>query len=137
VNTIDFYGTGLDYPLRMSLTGEYGSSTGVENIRSQLRFVILTPIGSVLGQPDFGTNLVNMVHEQLDWTTAEFIKVDIAKAIAKWVPEVRLINIVVLAKFDENLLYLVLNYEILKYNKVDNYVIPYKYGTRPSLPGSR
>ena len=64
-----------------------------ETIKSNLRIILGTVKGEVVGEPDFGTRLFNLVHELNDDTIQSIAATYIIEDIAKYEPRVFVKNV--------------------------------------------
>lgn len=109
---------GLAFPVVQTGTGGFFSRTdGIETIMAGLKQLILTTKGERPMKPDFGTNLRRFVFEQYDPVLSSKIEEDIANAILKYEPRVKLTKIQVtpderVGKQDKNVLFIRLYYQV-------------------------
>jgi phage baseplate assembly protein W len=71
------------------------NSTYFKAVSNSLRNIIMTPKGSVPGNPEFGINISRVIFNQLDPLTSFIIEEEIRAAIDKWEPRVEIKNIIV------------------------------------------
>lgn len=92
-----------------------------EKVASYLLHTILTPKGSRLRKPDFGTNLAKYIFEQNDEMTWDIIRSEINDAVSKHVKNVKINDInIIRSKENDNEIYLELKYEVQKGYKSEN-----------------
>lgn len=79
-----------DVNSRIGLVGKPDLLTNVGAINNSLYNLFRTPIGArgPIGQPEYGTNLPFILHEPLDYITANKIKIVIIQAIQRWEPRI-------------------------------------------------
>lgn len=90
-------------------------------VASEIAHVILTPKGSRLRKPNFGTNLVRYIFDQNDDITWDDVKREAIEAVGKYVKDVELQDIKVAQETaNEHSILLDLYYAIRKGNNVEN-----------------
>ncbi len=68
--------------------------TNSQAINNSIKNIILTPIGSLPGKPDFGSNINEYVFELLDGTgTSDLVKISILDALSKWEPRINVTGV--------------------------------------------
>jgi len=77
------------WPLRW---GGKGWTRGVLAARfsSALRCLLLTPLGSLIWAPDFGTTLHLLRTQHVTEEDAELSRVELSMACARWIPDIRI-----------------------------------------------
>jgi phage baseplate assembly protein W len=88
---------GLTFPFRDSFDGKYLdlSDYNDQEIRSNLIHLLLSKKGSRYYLPDFGTRLYEFLFEPLDIVSFDVIEADIRDSVAKYIPNLTIINIVI------------------------------------------
>lgn len=86
---------GIKFPFKDSDQGFFLglNKTTDSEVRSNLIHLILTVKGSRYFLPDFGTNLVKYVFEQMDTTTKIAIDSEIREAVTKYIPNLVVNNV--------------------------------------------
>lgn len=103
------------------LNTDYGLNTSpiliteLDAIQNKLYNLLRCPKGSRFMQPEFGTNLLQFIHEPCDGVTAHKIRMDFILAIERWMPEILL---------DLNNTYVVQNPSVTGYYVKLSYSIP-------------
>jgi phage baseplate assembly protein W len=94
---------GINFPFRDSFDGKYLdlSDTTDEEIRSSLIHLLLTRKGSRYFLPDFGTRLYEFIFEPLDGPTFNDIESEIRDSVEKYIPNLTISSISVMALTDE------------------------------------
>lgn len=93
---------GITLPLRRGNTGYFQQSTSTyAQIRSNFRNLILTTKGERLMQPDFGTDLKQILFNQLDGETKSNVRATIVSAVDRWMPFLELQNVSVITSNNE------------------------------------
>jgi len=91
----DIY-VGIGFPLDYNVQGFFRKTKTIrEQVKSNLKNLILTAKGERLFQPNFGTNLKSLLFEQITNATLENIENDIRESIGTWLPYVNINNLVV------------------------------------------
>ena len=96
---------GVTLPLRRGNTGYFEQSTTVfQQIKSNFRNLILTRKGDRLMQPEFGTDIHNILFEQITEETSDIIKMSINQSVERWMPFLEVVDfqITTLSERDPN-----------------------------------
>ena len=76
---------GVVLPIRKGQNGFFKqSSTLLEQTKSNLKNLLLTVKGERLAQPEFGSNIYNVLFENMDEGFSKKIEDSIREAVAKW-----------------------------------------------------
>tara|TARA_B100001123_G_scaffold428662_1_gene545976 strand:- start:2226 stop:2681 length:456 start_codon:yes stop_codon:yes gene_type:complete len=93
---------GIALPLANSNNGYFTSTfTTLEQAKHNLKNLFLTRKGERVMQPEFGTDLYNLIFEQVDDELPIAIKYSLEEAIQVWLPYLKLIKMDVELKDDE------------------------------------
>jgi phage baseplate assembly protein W len=92
---INDYAIGLTLPLQMSTNTFNQSYDNLVQLKSNVRNLLLTQKGERVLQPNFGSNLHNLLFEQNDGTLEEKIYEAVNSAIKYWLPQLTIAEIVV------------------------------------------
>ena len=93
---------GVKLPITNGGHGYFNSSlTTIEQVKSNLKNLILTIKGERLMHPDFGTNINAMLFEPDDGTLKDRMAESIIQAVNKWLPYIVIKNIEVNDEADE------------------------------------
>jgi len=110
----------LDIPSKLiSNTGV--STKPVKNdaaIYNSLNNIISTPKGSMPGHPEFGCGIDKYIFELMDPMIEQSIKSEIAYAIDRWEPRIKIIEINVIDDTDYNRILIKLKYNIKTFVKI-------------------
>lgn len=79
---------GIAFPFQRGDTGFPAAAVDDTLIGDSLRQLVLTPRGSRVMRPDFGTNIMAYVFENNDEILSEVIRSEIMAAIGKYEPRV-------------------------------------------------
>lgn len=84
-----------------------------DKVASQIAHVILTPKGTRIRMPEFGTNLIKWIFEPNDQETWDSVVEEVMNAVSRYVSATTLKNIEVVTPEDEdNSIYLDLRYDV-------------------------
>lgn len=94
---------GVLLPIRRGRVGYFDSSLELlDQVKTNLINLIMTQKGERVYQPDFGTDLHKLVFEQMDDEYNDRVESAIRVAAAKWMPFLRIDEILVSRNEDEN-----------------------------------
>jgi phage baseplate assembly protein W len=90
---------GIDFPFRESQEGHFLKMTAIpeKEVRANLIHLLLTKKGSRYFLPDFGTRLYQYIFDQNDAVTWGLIEEEIRDAIKKYIPNLEIQSIDVVA----------------------------------------
>jgi len=94
---------GIDFPFVNSNSGDYVGLTTIpeSEVKAMLIHLLLTRKGSRYFLPDFGTNLYQYIFEPLDDITLGKIEGEIQDAVEKYIPNLKLNDVVITRVGDE------------------------------------
>ena len=85
---------GLKLPLTEGGSSIFAQTkTTFEQAKHNIRNLLLTIPGERLGQPEFGSNLYQLVFEQMDENFEDSIEASIKNTIKTWLPYINIKNI--------------------------------------------
>ena len=91
----DIY-VGIRFPLDHSPEGFfYKTKTIREQVKSNIRNLLLTEKGERVFQPNFGSNLKSLLFEQITPISLENVENDIRESLSTWLPYVNVNDLVV------------------------------------------
>ena len=91
----DIY-VGIEFPLDHSFEGFFRRTKTIrQQVKSNIRNLLLTEKGERVFQPNFGSNLKSLLFEQITPSSLENVETDIRQSISTWLPYVNVINLVV------------------------------------------
>jgi len=94
---------GVLLPIRRGKVGYFDSSLDlVTQVKSNLVNLVLTRKGERPFQPEFGTDLHELVFEQMDDEYNSRVEAAIRTAVAKWMPFLRIDELEILRNEDRN-----------------------------------
>ena len=96
INKDDDIYVGIQFPLDHNQTGFFRRSKTIrEQVKSNIRNLLLTEKGERVFQPNFGSNLKSLLFEQITPASLDNIDGDIRNSISTWLPYVNINNLVV------------------------------------------
>ena len=91
------YGRGMSFPPRVGADGRIAWSEGEDNVRENIRVILLTRPRERLLLPDFGCGLDRYLYEPNDPATRQRLREEIERALGRWEPRIRLESVTVAA----------------------------------------
>ena len=104
------------------------SLTNQELVKQDLLNHIYTIPGERVHQPEFGTRIPMLAFEPLDNATLSIVREDLTKAIT-YDPRLRLVDMVVNAVPDQNMIIAVVDVEYVQLNVTETLKLDFKTGT--------
>ena len=87
---------GIEFPLDYSSQGFFRRTKTIrQQVKSNIRNLLLTEKGERVFQPNFGSNLKSLLFEQITPTSLENVENDIKESLSTWLPYVNVNNLVV------------------------------------------
>tara|TARA_B100000902_G_scaffold37101_1_gene44382 strand:+ start:4536 stop:4970 length:435 start_codon:yes stop_codon:yes gene_type:complete len=94
---------GLTLPIRSGQNGFFkSSSTLLEQTKTNLKNLLLTVKGERLAQPEFGSNIFNLLFENFEPGLEKKLEESIKSTVAQWLPHVIIKTLIIDAQDDEN-----------------------------------
>jgi len=94
---------GVTLPLRRGKTGYFEQSfTAIEQVKSNLTNLLLTVKGERVFQPEFGSELHNLLFTQMDEEYDSTVQNAVQRAITQWMPFLTIVELEVLRDEDRN-----------------------------------
>jgi phage baseplate assembly protein W len=91
----DIY-VGIEFPLDYSQEGFFRKTKTIrQQVKSNIRNLLLTERGERVFQPNFGSNLKSLLFEQITPTSLENVENNIRESLSTWLPYVNVNNLVV------------------------------------------
>jgi uncharacterized protein len=88
---------GIEFPLDHSVQGFFRKTKTIrQQVKSNIRNLLLTEKGERLFQPNFGSNLKSLLFEQITSESLLNVENSIREAITTWLPYVILNNVLVI-----------------------------------------
>ena len=121
-----FIGSGLAYPMRVSVTGGIALVSRDEEIVESMRLILGTSPGERPMRPDFGCPIHDHIFAPADATTAGMIAFEVRNALDRWEPRIEVIDVVVTRDDAQStLLYIDISYAVRDTNDPRNLVFPF------------
>ena len=95
------------------LNGDLIAIKNVNAITRSIRNIVLTIPGEKFFDPDFGSNVSNLLFENVDDITASQIQEEIEFSISNYEPRVKLIDVQVIADNDNASFDTIITYEVI------------------------
>tara|TARA_X000001382_G_scaffold27068_2_gene17420 strand:+ start:442 stop:858 length:417 start_codon:yes stop_codon:yes gene_type:complete len=90
----DIY-VGIEFPLDYSQEGFFRKTKTIrQQVKSNIRNLLLTERGERVFQPNFGSNLKSLLFEQITPTLLENVENNIRESLSTWLPYVNVNNLV-------------------------------------------
>ena len=102
-------------------TGKIEMSDNVQSINECLGILLRTRPGELLGDPEWGCNLISRVFQYNGVIIGELNKKDIIDAIEKYEPRIKITNNDITLVEDTNLLQIYIQYEIKETGEINQY----------------
>ena len=97
----DIY-VGIEFPLAHSQEGFFRrTKTLRQQVKSNIKNLLLTEKGERVFQPNFGSNLKSLLFEQITPESLESVENDIRESLSTWLPYVN-VNSLVVVQDDRN-----------------------------------
>lgn len=112
---------GIAVPFNRTPDGYFGAKGTRDVIWSSIVNILLTPIGTRIMIPEFGSRVPELVFEPNDDLLQAQARIYIFEAIQKWEPRVRLLSAVAYRDiFSDQSLHVDLSYEIVRDSTTDS-----------------
>ena len=87
---------GLEFPLDHNLTGFFRQSKTIpQQVKSNIKNLLLTSKGERVFQPDFGCDLRDLLFEQINSETLDGVDNSIRVALDTWLPYVNINDLII------------------------------------------
>ena len=97
----DIY-VGIEFPLDNSQEGFFRRTKTIrQQVKSNIKNLLLTEKGERVFQPNFGSNLKSLLFEQITPESLESVENDIRESLSTWLPYVN-VNSLVVVQDDRN-----------------------------------
>ncbi len=91
-----------------------------DKVASEILHVLLTPVRTRIRKPDFGTNLAKYIFDPNDGLTWDGVRNEAISAVNRYVRNVNLTDIQVIANEDDHHVFLDLKYSVQNGNSTEN-----------------
>ena len=96
INRSDDIFVGVEFPLDHNLSGFFRQSKTIQQqVKSNIKNLLLTTKGERLFQPDFGCDLKNIIFEQIDVQSLDGVDESIREALSTWLPYVNINDLII------------------------------------------
>jgi uncharacterized protein len=95
--TIDLYGRGLSFPIRVGFDGRLAVSAGEANVRESLCVLLRTARLERVERPTYGCGVGQYLYDTNDLATLRLIQEEIRLSISTWEPRVTLDDVRVMS----------------------------------------
>lgn len=93
---------GLALPIKPDDNNVFSlTKNSYDQVRHNLRNLLLTNVGERVYQPEFGSRLRELCFEQLDDTLPQRIEDEVRRAVNFWLPYVNIVNVETLTQEDK------------------------------------
>jgi len=123
--SIDFYGSGITYPMQSSTSGSIRESTGIQKIEESIRIILGTQYGERLMRPDFGSNLKSLVFAPNNAATANLARYYVEEGLRRWELRIELIEVLVENDNLHGMLLIEIHYRLRATKNVHTMVFPF------------
>jgi uncharacterized protein len=122
---IDFYGSGITYPMQPATSGGIRESTGVQKIEESIRIILGTQYGERLMRPRFGSNLKSLVFAPNNAATANLARYYVEEGLRRWEPRIDVIEILVENDNLNGMLLIEIHYRLRATQNVQTMIFPF------------
>lgn len=95
MNTQDFYGRGMSFPVAIGPSGGLAESSGVEKVEEAIRIILGTQYGERVMRPTFGCNLKSLVFAPNNSATANLARFYVQQGLTQWEPRIDVLEVLV------------------------------------------
>lgn len=122
----DFIGRGVMFPMRVDQAGSIAMSSGVEELDSAIRMILITAPGERLMRPNFGCRIWELLFEPINANTLGLMAVAVREALGQWEPRVDVESVTV-EPLDgaDGKVHIHIGYVVKATNDVRNLVFPF------------
>lgn len=124
MDTPDFIGRGIAFPMGVDASGSIALVGGTDDIERSLRSIVLTAPGERVMRPNFGCRIWDQVFAPVDENTLGLMAHAVREAVAQWEPRVDLQDVVVTAA-DQGVVHIDIAYRVRVTNDHRNLVFPF------------
>ena len=122
-----FLGVGWAFPVTPDAAAQdVARAEHEEDIRQSIRIILETSPGERVMRPDFGSGLMAMVVEPINYTTLALVKQRVEHALVLWEPRINVREVAVTVNgASRNRLDIEISYEVRSTNTFYNLVYPF------------
>lgn len=122
---IDFYGSGITYPMQPDVSGGIHESTGVQKVEESIRIILGTGYGERLMRQSFGCNLKSLVFAPNNEATANLARYYVEDGLSRWEPRIDVLDVHVKNDNQNGLLNIEINYRLHATQEVRSTTVPF------------
>ena len=93
MNSADYYGRGLSYPLQIGPSGGCAESSGMTKVEESIRIILGTQYGERVMRPTFGCNLKSLMFAPNNSMTANLARYYIQQGLQQWEPRIDVMGV--------------------------------------------
>jgi phage baseplate assembly protein W len=123
--SIDFYGSGITYPMQPGTSGGIRESTGVQKIEESIRIILGTQYGERLMRPTFGCNLKSLVFAPNNAATANLARYYVEEGLRRWEPRIDVFEVLVENDNLNGMLLIEIHYRLRATQDIHTMIFPF------------
>ena len=123
--SIDFYGSGITYPMQPGTSGGIRESTGVQKIEESIRIILGTQYGERLMRPSFGSNLKSLVYAPNNAATANLARYYVEEGLRQWEPRIDVFEALVENDNLNGMLLIEIHYRLRATQDIHSMIFPF------------
>lgn len=123
--SIDFYGSGITYPMQIGTSGAIHESTGAQKVDESIRIILGTGYGERLMRPTFGCNLKSLVFAPNNDATANLARYYVEDGLSQWEPRIDVLDVLVENDNQNGLLIIEIHYRLHSTQQVLSTTVPF------------
>ena len=123
--SIDFYGSGITYPMQPGTSGGIRESKGVQKIEESIRIILGTQYGERLMRPRFGSNLKSLVFAPNNAATANLARYYVEEGLRQWEPRIDVFEVLVENDNLNGMLLIEIHYRLRATQDVHTMIFPF------------
>jgi phage baseplate assembly protein W len=122
----DFIGSGWNYPMAITVNGEFALAKGHHKLEQAMRLILSTYPGERPMRPEFGSRLRDFVFQSATLDNAAEVSREVTRSLQRWEPRVDVTTVDVDPDpSGTGLLYIDIRYTIKGTNDERNLVFPF------------
>jgi phage baseplate assembly protein W len=123
--SIDFYGSGITYPMQVNTSGSIHESTGVQKVEESIRIILGTGYSERLMRPTFGSNLKSLVFAPNNEATANLARYYVEDGLRQWEGRIDVIEVLVENDYQNGMLLIEIHYRLRATQDVHSMIYPF------------
>jgi Bacteriophage baseplate protein W len=121
--SIDFYGSGITYPLQIGARGGIHQSTSVQKVEESIRIILGTQYDERLMRPTFGCNLKSLIFAPNNEATANLARYYVEESLSQWEPRIEVFEVLVENDNQNGLLLIEIHYRLRATQEVQSLTV--------------